>query len=302
MNYNAVVIGSGGMLGWELVELLKSAGFIVASLDIAQIDITKRESVRSVLGGIDAPSLLINCAAYTAVDKAESEGEAAFAANRDGPANLADECARLRIPLIHISTDYVFNGNSDRPYKEDDVPDPINVYGLSKWQGEEAVRSRLAEHMIVRTSWLYGERGQNFVKTMIRLSADREELKVVSDQYGCPTWSVDLAGCIVRISERILSGAPKAAFGTYHFCGAGITTWYDFASAILDEARCRQSIRIARVSPVPTDSYPTVAVRPKYSALDCGKIQSSLGIDPPPWRKSLAGLMDRLYGPVRSNP
>ncbi len=247
------------------------------------------------MGRIGAPGLLINCAAYTAVDKAESEPEAAFAVNRDGPANLADECERLGIPLIHISTDYVFNGKSDRPYREEDAADPLNVYGLSKWEGEEAVRSRLVEHIIVRTSWLYGSRGRNFVKTMLRLGAEREELKVVSDQYGCPTWSFDLAVCLVRIAERVLSGSEEVPWGTYHFCGAGVTTWYNFASAILDEARRRQSSRIARVSPVPTSSYPTVAARPGYSALDCGKIEASFGIAPPPWEKSLAGLIDKLY-------
>jgi dTDP-4-dehydrorhamnose reductase len=296
-NCNVVVVGSGGMLGWEVVELLKGAGHNVAALDIPQIDITKRESVRSVLGGIGSPGLLINCAAYTAVDKAESEPEAAFAANRDGPANLADECERLRIPLIHISTDYVFNGKSERPYREEDAADPLNVYGLSKWEGEEAVRSRLARHLIVRTSWLYGSRGQNFVKTMLKLGKEREELKVVSDQYGCPTWSCDLAGCLVRIGERTLSGSEKVPWGTYHFCGEGITTWYHFTLAILDEARRRESARIAVVSPVPSSSYPTIAARPMYSALDCGKIEASLGIAPPPWEKSLAGLMDELYSP-----
>jgi len=294
-NCNIVVVGSSGMLGWEVVESLKNTGLSVAALDIPAIDITKRKSVQSVLSRISAPSLLINCAAYTAVDKAESEPEAAFAANRDGPANLADECERLGIPLIHISTDYVFNGKSDRPYKEDAAADPLNVYGLSKWEGEEAVRSRLAGHIIVRTSWLYGARGQNFVKTMLKLGAEREELKVVSDQYGCPTWSFDLAGCLVRIAERALFDSGKVPWGTYHFCGAGVTTWYNFASAILNEARQRASFRVARVSPVPGSSYPTVAVRPEYSALDCGKIGASLGVAPPPWEKSLAGLMDELY-------
>jgi len=293
-NCNVVVIGSGGMLGWEVVESLKSAGLKVAALDIPFIDITKRDSTRSVLGGIGSPGLLINCAAYTAVDKAESEPEAAFAVNRDGPANLADECERLGIPLIHISTDYVFNGKSDRPYREEDAADPLNVYGRSKWEGEEAVRSRLAGHIIVRTSWLYGSRGQNFVKTMLKLGTEREELKVVSDQYGCPTWSFDLAGCLVRIVERALSGPEEVPWGTYHFCGEGITTWYHFAFAILDEARRRESARIARVSPVPSSSYPTVAARPMYSALDCAKIEASFGIAPPAWEKSLASLMDKL--------
>jgi len=283
------------MLGWEVVESLRRAGFSVAALDLPQIDVTKWESIRSVLGGIETPRLLINCSAYTAVDKAESEPEAAFAANRDGPANLARECERLGMPLIHISTDYVFNGKSERPYKEDDAADPICVYGLSKWQGEEAVRSMLSDHIIVRTSWLYGARGQNFVKTMIKLGAEREELKVVSDQYGCPTWSFDLADCLARISERLLSGVEKIPRGTFHFCGAGITTWYDFASTILSEVRLKLSGRTAAVSPVPTSSYPTAAARPKYSALDCGKIKASLGISPPPWEKSLAGLMDELY-------
>ena len=293
-NRDVVVVGSGGMLGWEVVESVKSAGRKVAALDIPLIDITKRESVRSVLGGIGSPCLLINCAAYTAVDKAESEPDAAFAVNRDGPANLAGECERLGIPLIHISTDYVFNGKSDRPYKEEDGADPMNVYGLSKWEGEQAVRSRLAHHLIVRTSWLYGSRGQNFVKTMLKLGTEREELKVVCDQYGCPTWSVDLAGGLLRIGERALSGSEGVPWGTYHFCGEGITTWYHFALAILDEARRRQSSRIARVSPVPSSSYPTVAARPGYSALDCAKIGMSFGIAPPPWKMSLAGLMDKL--------
>ncbi len=159
-----------------------------------------------------------------------------------------------------------------------------------------AVRSRLARHLIVRTSWLYGSRGQNFVKTMLKLGKEREELKVVSDQYGCPTWSCDLAGCLIRIGEHVLA-SEEVPWGTYHFCGEGVTTWYHFASAILDEARRRESARIAVVSPVPSSSYPTVAARPMYSALDCGKIEASLGIAPPAWEKSLAGLMDELYNP-----
>jgi dTDP-4-dehydrorhamnose reductase len=294
-NCNIIVVGSGGMLGFEVVESLKNAGLKVTALDFPLIDITKPDSVRSVLGRIGSPGLLINCAAYTAVDKAESEPGAAFAANRDGPANLAKTCGRLEIPLIHISTDYVFNGKAQTPYREQDAADPLGVYGRSKWEGEEAVRSRLARHIIVRTSWLYGSRGVNFVKTMLRLGREREELRVVSDQYGCPTWSCDLAACLARISERVLCGPEDVHWGAYHFCGEGVTTWYDFAFAILDEARRRESTRIARVTPVPTASYPTVAVRPKYSALDCAKIGADFGIAPPPWQKSLACLLEGLY-------
>jgi dTDP-4-dehydrorhamnose reductase len=295
MERNIVVVGSGGMLGRDVVERLRSAGFTLEALSRPQIDITKKESVHSALGRMEAPRVLINCAAYTAVDRAESDPEAAFAANRDGPACLAEECESLEIPLIHISTDYVFNGKSGRPYKEEDAADPINVYGLSKWQGEEAVRSRLARHIIVRTSWLYGAGGGNFVKTILRLGAEREELKVVCDQYGCPTWSFDLAGCLVRIAERALSGAETVPWGTYHYSGAGITTWYNFALAILDRAGRRLSSRIARVSPVASSSYPTAAARPRYSALDCGKIEAVFEMTPRPWEKSLESFMDEFY-------
>lgn len=294
-NRNIIVLGSRGMLGWEVVECLKKAGFGVAALNSSLVDITKSESVHSALGEIGSPGLLINCAAYTAVDKAETEPGAAFAINRDGPANLANACTALGIPLIHISTDYVFNGKSDHPYEEEEAADPVNVYGLSKWEGEEAVRSRLARHIIVRTSWLYGARGTNFVKTMLRLGREREELKVVSDQFGCPTWTFDLAGCLVRIAESALLSPERVPWGVYHFCGEGVTTWYNFASAILNGARQREKAGIARVLPVPSSAYLTVAARPKNSALCCDKIRASFGISPPPWKISLASLMDVLH-------
>lgn len=334
MQGEVVVTGSNGMLGGEVVEELKQAGFAVAAMPSARMDITKQASVREALAAIDNPHLLINCAAYTAVDKAESEPEAAFRVNRDGPANLAVECARLGIPLIHISTDYVFNGKSERPYKEDDPTGPINVYGESKWEGEKAVRAGLFDHVIVRSSWMYGTRGQNFVKTMLKLGAEREELTVVNDQYGCPTWSRDLAGCIVKIStqillrpsgktepmksivspggpdsrirarsarggldssKQILLGDKEVPWGTYHYCGAGVAAWFDFASAILDEAHRRSGARMATVSPVPTSAYPTAAARPRYSVLDCGKIERNFGISPSPWQKSLSMLMDEFF-------
>lgn len=299
---SVIVVGSGGMLGSEVVGSLKSAGIQVVALDFPLVDITNGESVRSAMSRVNSPGLLINCAAYTAVDKAESEQGAAFAANRDGPANLADTCEKLGIPLIHISTDYVFNGRTDRPYAEEDPADPLGVYGRSKWEGEEAVRSRLGRHIIVRTSWLYGANGFNFVKTMLRLGKEREELKVVSDQYGCPTWAFDLAGCLAKIAGRVLVGPDNVPWGAYHFCGGGVTTWYSFAAAILEDARQRESSRIARVLPVPSSSYPTVAVRPKYSALACGKIRENFGIAQPPWERSLARVMDELYGIPGKDP
>jgi dTDP-4-dehydrorhamnose reductase len=292
---SVIVVGSSGMLGWEVIELLNKSGFEVIELDYPVVDIADRQSVSAAVGRLNSAGLLINCAAYTEVDRAESEQDAAFAVNRDGAANLAEVCEKLAIPLIHISTDYVFNGKADRPYAEEDPADPIGVYGRSKWEGEEAVRSRLGRHIIVRTSWLYGARGRNFVKTMLRLGKERPKLEVVSDQYGCPTWSFDLAESLVKIAWRTLFGSDDIPWGTYHFCGKGVTTWYSFASAILDEARERESLPIARVSPIPSSSYPTAAARPGYSALDCGKIGKCFGIEQPPWEQSLARLMDDLY-------
>lgn len=296
-NRSVVVIGSGGMLGADLLEALEIAGLKTVAQNRADIDITRAESVRAALGGISHPGLVINCAAYTAVDKAESEPEAAFAVNRDGSANLADECRRLGIPLVHISTDYVFDGKSTRPYKEEDAVAPINVYGLSKQQGEEAVRSRICEHVIVRTSWLYGVRGQNFVKTILKLGRERDELRVVCDQHGCPTWTVDLAGCLVRVAERVLADCRDVPWGTYHFCGKGATTWYDFALAVLDEAELRRPRPggPAKVSPVPGSAYPTVAARPVYSVLDCSKIEAAFSVSPPAWRESLACCVEQLF-------
>lgn len=296
MNRNIVVIGSSGMLGADLVEALGEAGLKTVALARPELDITRAESVRSALDRVDSPGLVINCAAYTAVDQAESEPEAAFAANRDGPAHLADACGKLGVPLLHISTDYVFDGTSRRPYKEEDPVNPINVYGLSKLQGEEAVRSGLFEHIIVRTSWLYGQRGRNFVKTILKLAGEREELRVVCDQHGCPTWSLDLARCLVRISRLVLSAPESVPWGTYHFCGKGATTWYEFAAAILTEAKRSRPENLARLTPVSTSAYPTPAARPVYSVLDCVKIAEAFEIFPPEWEKSLAGMLEKLRG------
>ncbi len=295
MNRNIVVIGSSGMLGADLVEALEEAGLKAVTLARPGLDITRPETVRSALDRVASPCLVINCAAYTAVDKAESEPDAAYAANGDGPAHLADACRKLQIPLLHISTDYVFDGTSRSPYKEEDPVNPINVYGLSKLQGEGAVRSGLSEHIIVRTSWLYGLRGRNFVKTILKLAGEREELRVVCDQHGCPTWSVDLARCLVRISQAVLSAPESVHWGTYHFCGKGATTWYEFAAAILTEARRIRPDNLARLTPVSTSDFPTPAARPVYSVLDCSKMEANFGLVPPAWQQSLACFLELFY-------
>jgi len=301
-DFRAIVFGSGGMLGREAAECLRQAGFDVQAPRRPAVDILRPESIRAVLGNGSDSGLVINCAAYTAVDRAESEPEAAFAVNRDGPANLARECRRFGLPLIHISTDYVFDGRSNTPYTEEDAAGPISVYGRSKWEGEEAVRLDLANHVIVRTSWLYGAQGANFVKTMLRLGREREVLAVISDQHGCPTWTRDLAGCISRIAVEIASRPQKVNWGTYHFCGKGITTWYDFACSIIEQGRKWQPLKVTEVRPIPTSSYPTDAVRPQWSVLDCGKIGENFGIFPPPWETSLMLMLQELRQVETTHP
>jgi len=289
-----ILIGNKGMLGRDLQSRLQNAGHNVKGLDIDELDITQPDDILPLLEPYGA-DLAINCAAYTAVDKAEAEPELAFEVNRDGPANLSDAFKKLEVPLIHISTDYVFDGNAKRPYREDDPPSPIGVYGRSKWAGEEAVRSRLKEHLIVRTSWLYGVHGNNFVKTILRLAREKEELKMVADQEGCPTWTGDLSDAIVAIADRLSKDRSRTLWGTYHFCGTGSTTWYDFAQAIVGEASQKESLKALRVLPIKTSDYPTAAKRPKWSVLDCTKIERVFGIRPKHWGEGLRLMLEELY-------
>lgn len=280
------MIGHQGMLAQELLPCLAGAGFAVVSRGRPEVDITKASSVRQTLADAQ-PDILINAAAYTAVDQAETEPDMAFAVNRDGVAHLAAACRDTGIPLLHVSTDYVFDGLASRPYCEEDRIAPLGMYGRSKWEGEEAVRRCHQEHVIVRTAWLYGRHGHNFVKTMLRLAREREVLRVVDDQYGCPTWSRELAEALVTMCHRIGQGKDFVPWGTYHFCGAGQSTWYGFARAIIEEAKAFESLCVREIMPIPTTVYPTPARRPAYSALNCSKIQSAFGITPRPWRESL---------------
>jgi dTDP-4-dehydrorhamnose reductase len=289
-----LVIGHQSMLARELLPCLGSAGFAVESRGRPEVDITQATSVRQTLAEVQ-PDILINAAAYTAVDQAESEPEVAFAVNRDGVAYLATACRNINIPLLHISTDYVFDGSASRPYCEHDRTVPLGVYGQSKWEGEEAVRCVHPEHVMVRTAWLYGFHRHNFVKTMLRLAREREVLRVVDDQYGCPTWSRDLARALMTICQRIVQDRDRVPWGTYHFCGAGQTTWYGFARTIIEEARTYEQLRVQEVVPIPTTAYPTPAKRPAYSVLECSKVQSVFGITPCPWRESLHNCLQEFY-------
>jgi dTDP-4-dehydrorhamnose reductase len=287
---SVLVVGPRSMLAQELLPCLQQAGFSVVGRGRPGLDLTQKASIHAVFEEV-RPDICINTAAYTAVDKAESDAAEAFAVNHDGVASLAEACRAVAIPCIHLSTDYVFPGTASRPYQEEDPTAPLGVYGRSKWEGEEALRAIHREHLIVRTAWLYGHHGSNFVKTMLRLARERQVLQVVHDQHGCPTWTRDLARALTIMCQRLTQAQDAQFWGTYHFCGAGQTTWYDFARAIFAEVRFSEALSIERVDPIPTTAYPTPAQRPAYSVLDCSKIQRVFGMTPRPWRDSLHDCM-----------
>lgn len=232
----------------------------------------------------EKPDYVINCAAYTAVDKAEDDVELCRKVNKDGALNIAQLCKAYGAALIHVSTDFVFEGNGHELLKEDDEAKPVNIYGLTKLEGEQDIVDTLAEHYILRTSWLYSEYGNNFVKAMLKFGAERDELNIIADQVGTPTYAVDLAGAILDI---IASG--KQAYGIYHYSNEGVTSWYDFAMGVFEISETQ-----VKVNPIPTSQYPTRAVRPKFSVMDKTKIKSTFGITIPYWRTSLVNCIKQL--------
>jgi dTDP-4-dehydrorhamnose reductase len=292
-----LVLGMSGQVGHELCRLRWPAQCRLAACDHAGIDIAERAAVFAAVAR-ERPDIVINAAAYTAVDRAESAAAAAFAANETGPANLAAACRDAAIPLIHISTDYVFDGSKHGPYREDDPVSPLGVYGRSKEAGECAVRAALAEHVIVRTAWVYGAHGHNFARTMLRLAAERPALRVVADQIGSPTSAADLAAALAAIVAHIAAG--KARWGTYHFAGAGSVSWHGFADAIFELA-APWSGPPPVVEAIATADFPTPARRPKNSVLDCTKIGEAYGIAPRPWRAALADVIREIYS-ARPSP
>lgn len=295
------LVGDKGMLARDVTRLLERAGIPHWGADLPELDITKTEDVDRTLERSQA-TVVINCAAYTAVDQAESQADLAFAVNRDGVRNLALACRRLDVPLIHLSTDYVFDGELRRPYREEDPPSPLGVYGASKLAGEEALRATHSRHVIVRTSWLFGALGQSFVKTILRLAREREVLRIVEDQLGCPTWTRDLAGALIQITRDVESASgTDGLWGTYHYCGLGQTSWCGFAREIVEHARKWTFVKAQSVMPIPTVEYPTPARRPLWSVLDCGKIDRRLGIAQVDWKVGLAEVVrDLLDVPRRA--
>ena len=288
-----LVTGANGQLGRELVRQGQHIDFEVHGLSRQQLDITNKNQIQQVFARI-SPVLVINAAAYTNVDKAEDESGLAYAVNKNGPAYLARYCADHHVKLIHISTDYVFDGTKSRPYQESDPIAPLGVYGQSKAQGETAIRSVLPNHIIVRTSWLYGVYGNNFVKTILKLATEKTALRVVADQFGSPTSAADLAEAILTIAEKIMAN-EQLGWGTYHYCCKGITTWHGLAEKIIELAAPYAALQARQVEAITTEEWPTPAKRPPYSALNCSRLERQFGITPKPWQQSLKRTIDRIY-------
>lgn len=289
-----VILGANGQVGWELTRRAHMLSHEVLPWDQAELDISHASAVDRALAASRA-DIVINAAAYTAVDKAEQEPERAFAVNRDGPAHLAAACHRLHIPLLHISTDYVYDGDKPGPYVEDDPIAPLGVYGQSKAEGDAAVQRLLPRHLILRVSWVFGIHGHNFVKTILRLAREREELRVVADQAGCPTYAGDIADALLNLAGRSAKMDANGAWGTYHYCGAPATTWHGFASAIVEQAREFENLRAQTITAITTADYPTPAARPVNSVLDSSRLAFRFGIQPRPWRNGLHIMLATLY-------
>jgi dTDP-4-dehydrorhamnose reductase len=283
-----VVTGANGQLGYQLAKKLADKVTLLA-LDRAALDIANDEEVNQTLLAF-APDVIINAAAYTAVDKAEQELDLAKAINETGPENLAKVASKVRAVLIHVSTDYVFDGKSNSPYLEHDTTNPQSVYGLTKLNGEQAILKYCEKHIILRTSWVFAEHGNNFVKTMLRLAQSRPELGVVADQVGGPTYAGDIAQTIICIMEQ-LNVENEQRYGLYHYSGMPYVSWYEFARSIFEQAEKQQLVTKApKVNAITTAQYPTPAKRPAFSMLSCSKIQQAFSVSPSNWQAALNNL------------
>lgn len=278
-----LVSGHNGQVAQALQQALADLGQ-VQMLGRDQLDLAHPERIAERVRAL-APDLIINAAAHTAVDQAENEPELAFAINAEAPGVFAEEAARLGIPLIHYSTDYVFDGSKATPYTEDDVPNPLGVYGRSKLAGEQAIAAVGAEHLILRTSWVYSRHGRNFLLTMQRLLQEKPELRVVADQIGAPTWAGTIAASTRQLIERWQAG-QAGDWGTYHLTAQGETSWFGFAQAIAEHLE-NTGKPCATLLPIPSSEYPTPARRPLNSRLDCSRLQRQWQVSQPDWRQAL---------------
>ena len=287
-----VVTGREGQVVRALMERGPAAMADVVELGRPTLDLAHLDNIAEVLAAAE-PDVIVNAAAYTGVDKAEQDSDLAWAVNAAGARAVAEAAAALGIPVIQISTDYVFDGTLDRPYREDDPTAPLGIYGQSKRAGEEAVAAATPNHAILRTAWVYSPFGTNFVKSMLRVAASRDELPVVADQRGCPTSALDMADAILRVARNLVERSDSELRGTFHMSGAGETTWAEFAEAIFAASRAAGGPS-ARVKPITTAEYPTPARRPANSRLDCTKLARQHGVALPEWQGSVAQCVTRL--------
>lgn len=293
-----LLTGKNGQVGWELQRTLAPLGEVVA-VDRQALDLTSPAAIRALIREVK-PSLIVNPAAYTAVDKAESEPEIAMAVNGIAPAIMAEEAKKLGAAMVHYSTDYVFDGSKASPYTEEDTPCPINVYGRTKLAGEQAIQAAGIPHLILRTSWVYGARGKNFLLTVLRLAGERDELNIVDDQIGAPTSSRMIAETTGQILAQCFSPithhpSPITQHsGLYHLTAAGQTSWHGFTAAILENRARLEGAPGPRLSPIPTSAYPLPAPRPPYSVMSNGKLQRAFGVAIPDWRNGLDLCMEEL--------
>lgn len=292
-----LVTGKNGQVGFELQRALAPLGEVVA-VDHAECDLADADAIRALVRRI-APAVIVNPAAYTAVDKAEADQATAFAVNTEAPRVLGEEAARLGALVVHYSTDYVFNGTKEGAYAESDTPDPQSVYGRSKYEGEVALAQANARHLILRTSWVVGAHGGNFAKTMLRLAGERERLTVVADQFGAPTSAAllaDLTAQLVRQYQR--EGGENFPYGTYHVAAGGETSWHEYARFVIAEALAAGKPLKATpdaVAPLTTDQYPTPARRPANSRLDTTRFSDTFGLRLPPWQEGLRHVLQQIF-------
>lgn len=289
-----LITGANGQLGQSLSSFISTHQSIAYTRQ--QLDITDKQALQNKVQQ-DQPDVIVNCAAYTAVDNAESDPSAAELINVTAARHLAQVCQQQGIILIHVSTDYVFDGNNQQAYQETDIPNPQTVYGKTKLAGEQAIAACCEKFIILRTSWVFGATGNNFVKTMLTLFQQREQLAIVNDQHGCPTDTRHLSEVIIRIIDRLEQQAA-APWGIYHYCDTSTTTWYHFAQEIYRHAKCVNSQLNCQLTPISSQDYPTPAIRPNYSTLDCKKLHANFGIQQYSWRISLPAAIEATYATV----
>jgi dTDP-4-dehydrorhamnose reductase len=291
--FRILITGRDGQVGGELVPAMASLGNVTAT-GRAELDLTSDDSIRAVVGAV-RPNLIVNAAAYTAVDKSESEPELAQRINADAVATLAAEAKAIGAAMIHYSTDYVFDGAKSTPYVEDDPPNPLGAYGRTKLAGEQALAAGGIPYLILRTSWVYGARGKNFLLTILKLASKKPELRIVADQIGAPTWSHDIATATVTIAKQWVENADRTQSGIYHLTASGETSWHGFAAEALRlRTSSAPSKTFAQLIPISTAEYPTPATRPKNSRLNCAKLADVFSVRLPDWNVSLAAVLSQL--------